>query len=230
MKNMFQKAALLLGVFIFTFSACKKETIQEIASYNAETDVTALAEQAANAVDEIDVIAEDPDMGSMEMGIYMENDGIAHDFMVEEGDMENEGPAGLDDRNRIRSLSFMACLRKLELSDTQKIKVKRALAAYHNCKMDAIKRARAIHAKVHAEFKAKFDRLVAAYKNGDITKEQFKKATEELKTAFRKRMRELQLQEKLDDALKGCYKDFLRHLNNILGERQWKAFVACHKR
>lgn len=52
----------------------------------------------------------------------------------------------------------------------------------------------------------------------------------DLRENFRKELRSKQIQEKLDEALKGCYKTFLGRLQNILNERQWKAFVACHRR
>lgn len=219
------KAAMVLGVVLAAFTACKKEDVQKYTT-DYQADMTALVDQA---VADMDNQAEPMDDGSG--SLMMANDGIAPDFLVEGIDMDDDqGPGGDTLRRHIRSHSFVACLRRLNLDSTQRLQVKRALAAYEDCRHDAIKRARALHAQLQAAYKAKVDRLVAAYKAGNITKEQFERAMKELRENFRKELRSKHIDEKLDAALKDCYGKFLGHLKNILTERQWKAFVECHRK
>lgn len=226
MKNNIFKAALVLGVVLAAFSSCKKEQVQQVVD-TYEQESAALADQA---MADMDNQADPTDDGAGNLA--MMNDGIAPDFLVMDTDIdEEEGPAGgIGDRKVIRDHSFAACLRKLNLDTQQRIGVKRALHAYDDCRHTAIKRARAIHAEMQAAYKAKADRLIAAYRAGNISKERFEAAMKELRENFRKELRSKQIQEKLDESLKNCYKVFLGRLKNILNERQWKAFVACHRR
>jgi hypothetical protein len=229
MKNLIQKATIVLGVALIAFTACKKEDIKNVvAATSEETEMVALVDQAGS-----DMLGVDATSENAEMGVLMTDEGIAADFLVEESDMEaSEGPAGSTDelRKYARNHSFMACLRKLQLSDRQIAAVKKSLRGYHECKESAVKRARAIYHALVEQYQDKFKRLLNAYRNGDISKEKFEAAVKELRMAFKKELRSLQLNEKLDEAFKKCYRSFLGNLHSILTERQWKAFVACHKR
>lgn len=63
-----------------------------------------------------------------------------------------------------------------------------------------------------------------------ITKTEYEQRMARLRHAFQKELRELQLKDKVNEALKDCHAKFLRHLNSILTDRQWKAFVDCYKK
>lgn len=229
MKNVIQKVGIVLGVTLLAFTACKKEDIRTVSdAVNDDNDIVALVTQADNDLN-ADLVSDD----SPETGIDLTGEAVSSDYLVIAEDIEEaEGPAGNDDKMRsyARSHSFVACLRKLELTDRQKAAVKKSMMEYQDCKESAVKRARAIYAKLRAQYQAKFERLMTAFKNGDITREEFKTAVHRLRMSFHKELRSMHLAEKLDAAFKNCFRSFLGDLKNILNERQWKAFVACHKR
>ena len=228
MKNVIQKATLVLGVVLLAFTACKKQDMEKVVGSTTETDLIALVDQAGS-----DMLIEEANDVTPDEGVALIDEGISADFLVVAADLdETEGPNGLDDkqRNHVRSHSFIACLRKVELSERQQMAIKKALANYENCKESAVKRARAIHAKLVAAYKEKFERLQKAFRNGDLTEKEYKEAVHRLRMAFNKELRSLQLHEKLDAAFKNCYKEFLGNVKNILTEKQWAAFVECHKR
>jgi hypothetical protein len=231
MKNLIQKAALVLGVVLIAFTACKKQDLNEVVNAtNDEATLVALVDQANN-----EMLTEDASTDAPEMGVARLDEGLAADYLVVASDFEDvqspNGPDSMDDQRRhVKAHSFVACLRRLELSDRQKEAIKGNLAKYEDCKEAAIHRARAIHKKLVDQYQEKFMRLRKALDNGDITEEQFKEGVKKLRMAFNKELRSLQLGEKIDAAIKECYGKFLRNLKEILNERQWKAFVACHKR
>lgn len=231
MKNSIFKVACLFALAMMAVVGCKKEQVKQFTD-TYESEATALVDQTDNDV-VYQTEAEDDGNGN----ISVIHEGIATDFLVISTDMdETEGPAGGNDsgsnkyRQHIRSHSFVACLRKLNLSERQTAAVKKSIAAYEDCRHGAIARARAIHAELQKAFRAKAERLISAYKDGKLTKEQFEAAMKELRQNFAKEMRSKHIQEKLDVALKTCYRKFLDNLKNILTEDQWKAFVRCHKR
>jgi hypothetical protein len=226
MKNMSMKSVILFAVAMITMVACKKEDVQKaVDSY--EVEMTALVDQTDNDAAYQTEPADDANGTMTAM-----NEGIAADFLVEGSDIDEvEGPAGVDSaRSHIRNHSFAACLRRLDLSERQREAIKKALGAYEDCRHLSIKRARAIHAEMQAANKAKAERLIAAYKAGNISKEKFEAAMKELRQNFAKELRSKQIQEKLDMALKNCYRKYLGNLKDILTEKQWAAFVRCHKR
>lgn len=230
MKNLIQKATLVLGVVLIAFTACKKEDFKRVATATEDIELSAIANQASS-----DMISQDATDDSPEYGVARLDEGIAYDYLAEAADMDEvEEPAGNDDqrdlRKNVRNHSFIACLRKLDLSERQIMGVKKSLMKYEDCKESAVKRARAIHQKLVEQYKAKFERLHKAFRNGDITEREFKQAVHKLRESFNKELRELQIKEKLDAAFQHCYREFLGNLKSILTERQWKAFVNCHKR
>lgn len=229
MKHMIQKATVVLGVALIAFSACKKDAVQTVTSTD---DMVTLANQAESDMDNVAVYSNN-DNGD----IYMDDEGIAADFQVEANDCDLvQGAAGgttsPDDsiRARIREHSFVRCLNGINLRDGQKDSIKAALKDYADCKADAVKRARAIYHELEKVYKGKAQDLLAAFKAGKITKAQLEDKMKDLRVAFHKELRAKHLAEKLDAAMANCYKEYLRKLHNILSERQWKAFVACHKK
>jgi hypothetical protein len=219
MKKVNQIPIILLSVVFIVFTACKKQN--EPAKVSPENEILALADLAINGLDEKEVYSDNPDLG-----IYMENEGIPPDFLVNETDMEGKDTL----RAKIRDRSFIACLRGLNLEETQVTEIKKDLTTYRECNEQAMNRAKAIYRDLHEKYKAKYKRIYADFQNGTITKEKFKALITELKIHFLKELRSLHLKEKLDEAFKQCFRNFLKNLHSILTERQWNAFVECYKR
>lgn len=230
MKRNFKKAALAFGVIAIAFIGCRKEQmIVNPALNNAnETDIQTLAVQTETENDALEVMYDET---TNEM--VATNEGIAFDYLVSVEDFDADlSPAGphSSSTSDVRSHSFIRCLKDLKLDSAQVKKIRAALKDYNDCKASAIHRARAIHAILMAKYKDLAAEQAKLLKDGKITKAEYHARMERLRHAFQKELRELQLKEKLNEALKDCHTKFLRQLNGILTERQWKAFVACHKK
>ena len=219
MKKFYRISVIMLLVAFTTFTACKKQN--DPTTVSPETEITAMAEQAIAGMDNQEVYSDKPDMG-----IYMKNEGIPPDFLVEETDLEGKDSV----RQNIRDHSFIACLRGLNLTESQILAIKQDIRDYRDCKENALQRAKTIYRDLNEKYKAKYKRIYAAFQNGTISREKFKTLVAELQVEFRRELRNLHLKEKLDDIFRSCFRIFLKDLHSILTERQWNAFVECYKR
>jgi DNA anti-recombination protein RmuC len=228
MKRNFKKAALAFGIMALAFIGCRKEQLNLNPALNnsSETEIQALAVQTET---EDNVILYDDATNEM----VAANEGISVDYLVNSDDLdENETLSGRHSSGRddIKNHSFMRCLKGLKLDSAQMRQLRIALKDYNDCNASAVHRARAIHAKLAAKYKDLAAEQAQLLKDGKITKAEFQQRIERIRKAFQKELRELQLKEKVNAALKDCHAKFLRKLNGILTERQWKAFVACYKK
>ena len=228
MKRNFKKAALAFGIMALAFIGCRKEqlNLNPALNTNSETEIQALAVQTET---EDNVILYDDVTNEM----VAANEGISVDYLVNSDDLdENENLSGRHSSGRddIRNHSFMRCLRDLKLDSAQMRQLRIALKDYNDCNASAVHRARAIHAKLAAKYKDLAAEQAQLLKDEKITKAEFQQRIERIRKAFQKELRELQLKEKVNAALKDCHAKFLRQLNGILTERQWNAFVACYKK
>jgi hypothetical protein len=219
MNKFYQMSVLMLLVTFMTFLACKKQN--ESGTISSDSEINSLADLAMNGLETQGVYSDNPDKG-----IYMKNEGIPSDFLVEESDLTGKDTL----RQNIRDHSFIACLRGLNLAESQISEVKQNLRDYRGCKENAMQRAKAIYRDLHEKYMTKYKRIYAAFQNGTISKEKFKTLVVELKVEFRRELRSLQLKEKLGDAFKSCFRIFLKDLHSVLTEIQWNAFVECYKR
>jgi len=183
-----------------------------------------MADKAIAAFEDQEVFAED-----LTQTIYMNNDGIPADFLVDEtylaeNQQGNEGP----DHAQIRLKSFIRCLRGFELSDSQIEQIKRDLRMFKGCTEQAVKRAKAIYQELKQSYRIKYHRLYLAFQDGSITKEEFRMKVKELRVAFKRELHKLQLREKLAGALHKCIRGFFTGLHEVLSERQWNSFVECY--
>lgn len=231
MKKTILKIALVFGAVIALSTGCKKDST---------TNNTQTASDVDNLVAQVDPITQDAATADASTGeISMINDGINENMTVIADDIDaTEGPAGgsqdsadsTELRRHIRAKSFIFCLRKLDLSQEQITKIKRALVSFEDCKGDAVKRARAIYAQLKDSYKEKAAKVHAAFKDGKITEAQYKQSIEDLRIAFVKDLRAMHLQEKIDVAFRGCMRELLGKLKLILTDAQWTSFVACQKK
>ncbi len=233
MKRNLKIAALVIGIMALTITGCKKECMNlDPAQTNlSETEIQALAVQSESENEAPEILYDET---TSEMVAV--NEGIAIDYLASAEDFNNNGVTGTDSKidarttSNIRDHSFVRCLHGLKLTDDQTKKIRIAFGEYNDCKASAIHRARAIHAHLVAKYKDLAHEQAKLLRAGKITKEEYDARIARIRHAFQKELRELQLKEKLNHALKDCYTKFLRNLNGILTERQWKAFVACHKK
>jgi len=219
MKKVNRLLFIILIIALAAFTGCNKQNETTVVS--SEDEINTLTDQAIKGFENQEVYSDEP-----EKGIYMQDNGIPPDFLVEETDLEGKDTL----RKYICDHSFIECLRGLNLTETQKSEIKKGIREYRDCKEDAVNRAKAIYRELVEKYKIQFERFREALKNGTISKEKFKELVTELKIEFRRELHGLQLKEKIHDAFKTCFRSFLNDLHSILTERQWKAFVECNKR
>ncbi len=217
--------AVVFGAILTTFTACKKEELKQVTPATNEEEIAMIMNKSDNSVTENDVTA---DESTYSMAIASE--GISTDYLVDETDMDVvQGPAGGgNERDHIRARSFIKCLNHLELSDKQKQALRESLAKYKACQESAVKRAREIYHNLVTEYRARYEKLHLAFKNGEISEEKYKHAVAELRMSFHKELRSLHLKEKLNEAFHNCFRHLLGNMESILTPRQWAAFKKCY--
>ncbi len=231
MKNLFKLTLVAAVVAGSMFTSCKKEVITNGAQDPTELEYAALNNQTETDISEDDVTA---DEATGEMSIIGE--GLSADFLMEAEDMDEvQGPAGgtrdsLNLRDFVRRRSLIKCLHGLNLTDTQKHDIRKAIIAQKNCRESAVTRARAIYHDIKAGYAKKYTEILAQLKNGKITRAQANDRITALRKAFVADLRIAHLNEKLGMALRTCHIKFLRSLHDTLTTEQWRAFVACHRK
>ena len=227
MELKIKQAAIAFGIMALAFTSCRKETTSLNPSLisSSENDIELLVTQTKNESDKLQIT-----FNQATNEIAAVNEGIAADYLVTENDFTADLGSDPSSSTSNDKGSFIDCLKGLKLDNDQTKKVRIILAGYEDCKSSAIKRARAIHAQLVEKYKelaAEQAKLLSAQK---ITKAQYEERIARLRQAFEKELKALQLEEKLNEALKDCHTKFLRQLNGILTERQWKAFIECYKK
>ena len=219
MKKVNRLLFVILIIALAAFTGCNKQN--DSATDPSGDEINALTDQAIKGFENQEVYSDEP-----EKSIYMQDNGIPPDFLVEETDLEGKDTL----RKHIRDHSFIECLRGLNLTEAQKSEIKKGIREYRDCKEDAVKRAKAIYRDLLAKYKDKFARIREAFINGTISREKYKELVAELKIEFQRELQSLYLKEKLYNSFKICFWSFLKDLHSILTERQWKAFAECYKR
>ena len=212
-------ALALSAIILFAAVGCKKQT-ETIAP---ASDESALFEAQATAiVDDADVTYNDAVVagGSETDAFFAENDGLPEAYVMVETDMDDAGFKRIDNR-------FFACIKKLNLTDTQAMKLRRAVRAYEECKAADIKAHREAYAKLTLRIENARKELLAQLRNGKITKAQFEDGMVKLRKEFETGLR--YIKASYAKTLKACYYKFMSATKEILTPRQWKAFVECYR-
>jgi hypothetical protein len=217
MKNKLIYTGLALAVIaFFTATGCKKETAQ-IADDSAKYESQLIADDADKSYNEVVVATE----GGETTEFSAENEGLPEAYILVETDMDDAGfKRGVERR-------YFSCLKKLNLTDTQVMQLRKAVRAYEECKAADIKAHRAAYATLVARIEHARQELVTHLRLGKITKAQFEQGIKELRADFVKSLRDIKAS--YAKTLKACYEKFLRATKEILTERQWKAFVDCYR-
>ena len=230
MKRNLKIIALAIGIMAVGITGCKKEAMEMVGSgtdfSNSEIQALVVQTENENANQEVTYDEVTSTMAAV-------NEGVAPDYLVSSEDLdadENSSSAAVQARSSIRNNSFIRCIRGVKPDSIQARQIKAALNDYADCRSSAIKRARLIHSQLQDKYKALVEDQRELLKDSTITREQYKERITRLRFAFQKELKELHLKEKLGDALKGCHEKFLRKLQGILSEKQWKAFIACVKK
>lgn len=217
---------VLFASFLLVMTSCQKDQTLD-SSISGDDQINALVDQSWDKMASEDLFPENPSLG-----IEMLNEGISSDFLLEDSHLDDAPPPGSGDPATwyaIRNHSLIQCLRGLQLSEEQISIARMGLRSYEACKKDAVQRARSIYRELRATYHQRFLRLINAYRNGTLTKSEFKDRVHELRADFRTELLQLHLNERLDQAFKQCLREFMRELHGTLTERQWNSFVECYR-
>lgn len=218
MKDQILKSGMwAVALTMIVFSSCQKDLIEPVKQAtdeitNTDVNISALADEA-----DADYLASDVRGGDETDAFYALNDGLTEAYLLD--------AASFDAQGREVPAQLIKCLRGVKPDSAQIIAIKRALAAYEDCKSDAIKKHRAAYAELKDRVEAARKELLKKYRNNEITKEEFIKGMKLLREKFQKALKAIK--ESYAKSLKACYEKFLAHLKTILSERQWKAFIDC---
>jgi len=215
-------ASVAFAAIIFTSSCSKEQTqVSTAPSIAAELSIPEIDQMLVQA-DEAFINAEITG-GTETEDFAVSNDGIPDQYMVS-ASTADEMIAGKRDGNARR---LRACLKDLELSGEQIAKMRILFGNYEDCNKYIISRHRNAMKELTVKMNDKLKLLVKAYRDGRISKEVFEAKVKSLREEFNTLRKTLA--EKSRAALKECYTRLLRGLNQIMTERQWKAFVNCYK-
>jgi hypothetical protein len=215
--------------FIHTGIALALSTILMVSSCKKETQ-TATPATEDNTKYEASLLIDDADKSYMETNITggtedaaftAENEGLAESYTFVETDMDDAGFKRGDAKR------FFVCLKKLDLTDSQVVLLRRALKAYETCKAEDIRKHREAYEKLSDTIEHSRKELSTRLKLGKITKAQFEQQMKELRTHFEIALRRIKLS--YAKTLRACYERYMRANKEILTERQWKAFVDCYR-
>lgn len=218
MKNL-----LMIVAFAVAFAACKKEEMVSPALSDQEAEVI------DNAIDEVFITEAEEQVdweflnseilgGSEDEDFYMENDGLHESYLIETGDIDMMGK---------RQWKLVRCLISVKPSEEQIAKLRRVFASYDDCKKDAVQNYRKDFLMLHRKVQAARKDLVQAYRNNRIDKRQFFTAMKNLRKRYSNEV--TTIKRKYARTLRSCHGQFLRNINRVLTERQWKAFTNCLK-
>ncbi len=216
MKRKFIHIGLALAlIMMVAVTGCKKETAT-IADDSAKYDAQLIIDDA-----DISYNAANVTEGGETTEFSAVNEGLPEAYTLIETDMDDAGFKRLEDKR------YFACLKKLNLSDTQVAQLRKALRAYEACKAADIVRHREAYAKLLLRIENSRKEYLAQLRNGVITKAQFEEKMKALRADFEQSLR--YIKASFAKTLKACYEKFMRATKEILTERQWKAFVDCYR-
>jgi hypothetical protein len=201
-------------IALFTVTGCKKE--EQIADDSAQYAEQLMIDDADKSYNEVAITE-----GGEDSEFSAENEGLPEAYVLVETDMDDAGfKRGIERR-------FFTCLKKLNLTDTQVVLLRKAVRAYEECKAADIKRHREAYAKLILRIEAARKDLLVKLRTGQITKAQFEQGIKELRADFMESLRKIKMS--YAKTLKACYDKFLRASRAAMTDRQWKAFVNCYR-
>lgn len=201
---------------VLVLVSCNKSTVAPAEQSQASYDAQVLIDAADVEYNNVNITG-----GSETESFSSLNDGLPEAYTLEEVDMDNAGYKRADDKR------FFACLKKLDLTDTQNMRIRKVLKGYEACKAMDIQRHREAYNKLIIRIESTRKEYISQLKNGKITKAQFEEKMKALRADYEKSMRAIK--ESFAKNLKGCYDKYMRGIKEILTERQWKAFADCYR-
>jgi len=212
-----RKFGSMLVIAAFVLTGCRKENVKEFIKTQEEQNPEEVVMTEITDLTDAEYLAVEIEGGTEGEAFSSPNEGLPEVYLLEENSFDLLGKDG--------GPKFIRCLKGSDLSKEQVMKVRRALAAFHGCKADAVKR----HRGAYSELKAKVDHarkeLIAQFRNGKITEKEFKVKMMELRKRFHQGVKNIKTS--YAHTLRACYGKFLRQIHGILSDRQWAGFTKC---
>lgn len=223
MKKQFKLWFAAAAVAAFTFTGCSKEDINTTSAGSEELSKTEINTLAGQAEHEFLYYGSGEDE-SFEGEYPTDDEGMPDAYQVTTSTADEIHSAKRDGK----AAGIRLCLSKLGLDTIQIQKIRRAFAAYEDCKASIVKRHAAAFSQLIERRNAAMQTLVKMRRNGNITQKEFVNKVKELNRKFKQAR--FELAEKSRAALDNCYKKMLGALKDVLTDRQWKAFVDCYRK
>jgi hypothetical protein len=231
---------LLLSVFLF-FSACNKDD-SSISSDTTESEYDSPQYQVAD-LDEMASPEVTAPSETTELSIAnSESETVATESTPPcMGKMERpdkEGKKSCGDKNgkkhpkkqNPRGLPFI--LKQLNLSASQKESIKGYLAQHCDCVYEHHQKVFEIHHDLMKRANKRRMELLAAYKDGKITKEQLRKQLDELRNKVKSELQNHEVKQMHIRIMRQCREELGRKIESVLNADQltkWNRWKSAHK-
>lgn len=218
MKNKyFYTTAAMFIALVIGLASCQKETVSTNSEMKSgSSSIELLINDADKSYKEMSY-----QEGDENLSFYVENDGLPEAYTLVETDLDDAGYK----RGYVKR--HFKCLVSLNLSDTQITDLRQIVRDYEDCKFQDLRDHRdTLHSLIRIKESARRD-LVDSFRNGNMTKGDFKKAMNDVKKDFHMGIKGIRLNH--SQHLRTCYKMFLTELQMILTQQQWDAFLDCYK-
>jgi hypothetical protein len=163
---------------------------------------------------------------------YLINDGIPcgvdNTIDVEESGSMNTSDSRLSTPCVTCNCNFL--FRKMDLTERQKLQLRRAMHERENCIKNARERLANLFNKYMEEYKLAYQRIHRLYRAGKITEAEYKRLLHRLNMKYREIFSNLKDRKLMCKAIAHCHRQYLGRVQSILTPRQWHAFVTCQKR
>lgn len=203
-------------IMMIGMNACKKE---ESVSYSGNGNNPEVAMMTKAADDEYR--SGDYSGGDEAYGFSVTNSGIPEDYTLTADDMDDDGG------KRHSPKRHTNCLKKLNLSDTQKMEIRVALTDFDSCRFADIQQHIDSLKSLIVKIELSRQQLILDYKAGLISRGDFQLGLKGLRADFKVGLIAIKMQHA--DHLRDCYKTYLSSLQIILTPAQWQTFVNCRK-
>lgn len=227
MKKLFLIPALFAMALSFLFVSCSKDNDEDD---NLFTESHETGERVADLSQDFEAIIGHVtfDEGDAQTLPSLINDGIP--CLVDEAgsEMRSNSQSGLS--TPCQPCNCNGLFAQMDLSDAQKTRIRRSMAAYNQCIKDARERLASLHRELMEEYKLEFTKLQRQLRAGRITEDQFKRMAYRLRMHYGNKFENLQSRHNLCRAIASCHRTYLENVRSILNDRQWARFAQCQRR
>jgi hypothetical protein len=121
--------------------------------------------------------------------------------------------------------NVMSCIGGLELSDEQRLNIRRMIHNNNECVQTNMKGYRIEISELNRKMESSRKDLISKLEAGSITEEEFRRSLYSLRVRFAESLVNIKRKHALE--LNKCAAQFLRRLHTVLSDEQWAEFASC---